>query len=57
VRHVAHTLVDHARMLLSRRAPGDEQQARELLATAAPLAEIMGMAGLIADIGVLQRDL
>jgi hypothetical protein len=54
--HVARTLVDHARMLLSRRAPGDDQRARELLATAAPLAERIGMAGLIADIATMERD-
>jgi class 3 adenylate cyclase/tetratricopeptide (TPR) repeat protein len=54
--HVARTHVDHARMLLSRRAQGDEQRARELLATARPLAEGMGMTGLIADIVALESD-
>jgi tetratricopeptide (TPR) repeat protein len=54
--HVARTHVDRARMLFSRAAPGDAEQALELLATAKPLAERMGMAGLIADIAALERD-
>jgi len=53
--HVARTHVDHARMLLSRGASGDEQRARELLTTATTLAEQIGMAGLIADIRTLQQ--
>jgi hypothetical protein len=54
--HVARTHVDHARMLLSRGAPGDEQRARELLAVATPLAKHTGMAGLLRDIAALKRD-
>jgi hypothetical protein len=54
--HVARTRVDHARMLVARGAPGDKERARNLLATARPLAKSMGMAGLITDIAALERD-
>jgi class 3 adenylate cyclase/tetratricopeptide (TPR) repeat protein len=54
--HTARTRVDLARMLLSRAAPGDKERARELLATAASIAERVGMAGLITDISDLERD-
>jgi hypothetical protein len=54
--HVARTRVDHARMLLWRGAPGDHERARELLAAAAPLAESIGMSGLLRDIHALERD-
>jgi hypothetical protein len=54
--HIARTHVDHARMLLSRDAPGDTARAHELLAIAAPLAERIGMAGLVADITALERE-
>jgi class 3 adenylate cyclase/tetratricopeptide (TPR) repeat protein len=53
--HVARTHVDHARMLMSRGAPGDAERARELLGIAGPLAERIGMAGLVADIEALER--
>jgi class 3 adenylate cyclase/tetratricopeptide (TPR) repeat protein len=48
--HVARTHVDHARMLLARNAPGDAERARELLDLARPLAERIGMTGLVTDI-------
>jgi len=54
--HVARTHVDRARMLLARGAPGDAERARELLGAATPLAERIGMAGLLADIVALERD-
>jgi hypothetical protein len=55
--HVARTQVDHARMLLARREPGDGERAQGALAAAAALATRIGMGGLLADIDVMQREL
>jgi hypothetical protein len=53
--HIARTHVDHARMLIARGAPSDVERAHELLGTARPLAERIGMAGLVADVEALER--
>jgi hypothetical protein len=53
--HIARTHVDQARMLVARGFPGDVERARELLGIAAPLAESLGMAGLVTDIEALRR--
>ena len=41
---LAHTRYEWARMLLARRAPGDEEQARELLSEALVAARELGLA-------------
>jgi hypothetical protein len=40
---VAHTLADHARMLLRRKAPGDREQAEELLSRAQATYDELGV--------------
>ena len=55
--HVARTSVDYARMLLERRAGGDVERARALLTDATSTARDLGMAGLLADAGVLTRSM
>jgi hypothetical protein len=53
--HVARTSVDYARMLGSRRAPGDDARMASLLDAAASSADQLGMDGLVGDIASLRN--
>jgi hypothetical protein len=55
--HVARTSSDYARMLLARRRPGGVERAAELLGRARTIAEDIGMRGVLADVGELERQL
>lgn len=50
---VAHTLVEHARMLLARRAGDDRERAAALLGRAAQLGREHGLAAVVAKIAAL----
>ena len=55
--HAARTKADHARMLLARRGDGDVEVARRFLLEARPVADSLGMHGVVTDLDSLSREL